>query len=184
MELVDPKLAKDPVVQYLKQINKNHAKPISLPFQNRLRQDDEEGMNEEEADKAKASIAMKSFYITGGFSKAFSKTLQLNSQLNTLVLRRTNMSDANFQVLIPNIHDKLKKLDLSKNPSLSIKSYRFLCGTLMDVRARLTHLNLDGNHIGDQTCGELCTLFSHQRSLKVLNLSKCSISDAGAHHVA
>lgn len=43
----------------------------------------------------------------------------------------------------------LKKLDISKNPSLTIKSYRILWNTLLEMRSRLTHLNLEDNLIGD-----------------------------------
>jgi hypothetical protein len=43
----------------------------------------------------------------------------------------------------------LKKLDISKNPSLSIRSYRILWNTLMEMHCRLTHINLEDNQIGD-----------------------------------
>lgn len=50
------------------------------------------------------------------------------------------------------INQNLKKLDISKNADLTLKSYQMLSRVIIDKKIKLTHLNLDGNEIGDQGC--------------------------------
>ncbi len=79
---------------------------------------------------------------------------------------------------------KLKKLDISRNPTLTIKSYSALFKHFKQIRSKLTHLNLENNEIGDEVCKELCDLILEVGAIQVLNLSKCNITDVGAYHIA
>lgn len=126
----------------------DHIKPARIAFKRNTKFKENEEDNEDQ-ERAKASIALKSYYINNKFASAFSRNLQINDNLNSLILKRTNLTDANFQLLFSNIPVNLKKLDISKNPSLTIRSYRILWNTLIEMRSRLTHLNLEDNHIGD-----------------------------------
>lgn len=78
----------------------------------------------------------------------------------------------------------MKKLDISKNPSLTIKSYKALFKHFVDTRAKITHLNFEGNEIGDDTVKELGEMMMYLRGIQFLNLSKCGITDVGAISLA
>ncbi len=86
--------------------------------------------------------------------------------------------------LIENLPESLRRIDISYNPNITIKSYRHLCQTLLEMRLRITHLSLDSNIIGDQVCQEICTMICSLKSLQVVNLSKCAITCMGALSVA
>jgi Leucine Rich repeat len=96
----------------------------------------------------------------------------------------TKLNDQTFHHLLDNFPWKLKKLDISKNPNLTIKSYRCLFKHFIDVKANLTHLNFEGNEIGDETCRVLCEMIMDMRTIQALNLSKCEITDLGATFLA
>jgi hypothetical protein len=57
---------------------------------------------------------------------------------------------------VDNLPPLLKKLDISKNPQLSAKSYKELSTTLIRVKSKITHLNFEGNEFGDEVTSELC----------------------------
>lgn len=130
------------------------------------------------------TIALKSYYMNGGFADAFANMLKSNVNLSCLVLRNTRLSDDNFIKLGLNLPYHLKKLDISKNPELTMKSYQNVFKHLLDYRIKLTHMSFDGNEIGDEVCKELCTFVTKMGTLAVLNVSKCSISDVGAGYIA
>jgi Leucine-rich repeat (LRR) protein len=60
-----------------------------------------------------------------------------------------------------------------------------LYSKLSSILPELTHLILEGNEIGDESCRIICQLCTKLHyHLAVLNLSKCSITDVGAEYVA
>jgi hypothetical protein len=95
------------------------------------------------------TIALKSYYINGGFADAFANMLKSNANLSCLVLKNTRLSDENLLKLAHNFPIHLKKLDLSKNPELTIKSYTFMFRHLLDLKVKMTHMSFDGNEFGD-----------------------------------
>jgi Ran GTPase-activating protein (RanGAP) involved in mRNA processing and transport len=76
------------------------------------------------------------------------------------------------------------KLDISKNQNLSLKSYKDLTTHLIKVKSKISHLNFEGNEFGDEVCAELCRCFEEIRSVNVLNMSKCNITDYGAQYIS
>ena len=94
------------------------------------------------------------------------------------------MNDQSFNYLLDNFPWKLKKLDISRNPTLTIKSYKALFKHFMDTRAKITHVNMEGNEIGDEVVKELCEMMMYLRGIQFLNLSKCAITDVGAISLA
>ena len=67
---------------------------------------------------------------------------------------------------------------------MTTKSYTLLCEVLIKNKIFITHLNLDGNLIGDKIVSDLCEMIHRLRSIYALNLSKCEITDAGAEEIA
>lgn len=110
--------------------------------------------------------------------------MKINRNLERLTLSNTKLNDLSFNHLLDNLPSKLKKLDISRNPLLTIKSYRALFKHFKQIRTRLTHLNLENNKIGDEICKELCEMVLEVLWIQVLNLSKCNITDVGALHIA
>jgi Ran GTPase-activating protein (RanGAP) involved in mRNA processing and transport len=100
------------------------------------------------------------------------------------VLKSTNLTDSTFQKIIETLPQKLKKLDISYNPNLSLKSYLLLGQILTGLGVQLTSLNIEGNEIGDQACQEVCSIFHKDSSLQTLNMSKCLITDGGVIYLA
>lgn len=88
----EPDKARDPIAQYLIQTVNDNSKPARLAFKKNTKFKENEEDNEDQ-DKAKASIALKSYYISNKFASAFSKNLQINNNLNSLILMRTNLTD-------------------------------------------------------------------------------------------
>lgn len=56
-----------------------------------------------------------------------------------------------------NLPDKLKKLDVSRNPGLSISSYQILGRQILDKYLPIVLLNFEGNEMGDESCKEICS---------------------------
>jgi len=96
------------------------------------------------------------------------------------VLSSTNLSDARFQVLAENMPRNLRTIDVSRNPNLTLKSYRVLADTVSKVKA----FNFEGNAMGDEACQVVCDMVIKLSTVTSLNLSKCSITDTGASHLA
>lgn len=132
----------------------------------------------------KASIGLNSYNVTDQLAEAISQNLKSNYHLNALILKRTNLNDQSFKYILANIPQSLRKLDLSNNPSLSHKSYQDLGTVLKKQNIRLTHINLDGNLVGDTVCMELCETIKCLKALEVLNLSKCNITDISTEQIA
>ncbi len=78
----------------------------------------------------------------------------------------------------------VRKLDISKNPQLSSKSYQLLSDTLLKQKMTISHLSFEGNDMGDESCRVVCDMITRIGSVVILNLSKCNITCAGAEHVA
>lgn len=76
-------------------------------------------------------------------------------------------------------------LDLSRNPCLTPKSYELLKTKLSTVNCELSHLILEGNEMGDESCRLMCEMVSKLLlPMTVLNLSKCNITCLGADAIA
>ena len=78
----------------------------------------------------------------------------------------------------------MKKLDISKNPQLSAKSYKELTATLIKVKSKISHLNFEGNEFGDDVTTDICKCLIDIKNVQVLNLSKCGITDYGAQAIS
>ena len=78
----------------------------------------------------------------------------------------------------------VKKFDLSRNPSLTIKSYELMEEILVKKKFPVTQLILEGNEFGDEGCRVVCNLVLKLKTITILNLSKNSITCAGAEHLA
>jgi hypothetical protein len=103
--------------------------------------------------------------------------LRFNEGLKSLILSSTNLNDKSFQVLVKSLPATLRKLDLSRNPSLTIKSYQLLS----EANCKIKSYNFEGNSFGDDVCEVVCSMVSD--IVTSLNLSKCSITDYGAVHI-
>jgi Leucine-rich repeat (LRR) protein len=108
---------------------------------------------------------VKSYFINPGFADAFSESLKLNKNLHSLALSNNKLVDSTFYQILDNLPPNLKKLDISKNPLLSVKSYKDLCITLLRVKSKLTHLNCEGNNFGDDITAELCKCLGELRGI-------------------
>lgn len=140
----NPKYKKNPILEYLKKINKEGGKPHMLAFKKHYNHED-------------YSYNIKSFNINQNFAKAFSENLKTNTKLNSLVMVRTNLSDESLEQLIVNIPRKLQRLDISYNTQLTVKGYRSLKENfLFDEKRTITYLNFEGNMMGDESCKEVC----------------------------
>ena len=107
------------MVQYLKEVNRMHYPPLTLPFKKtfKLLQDGGESV------KDKSNLGLKSFHINENFAMAFSKNLRFNNSLYALFLKNTSLNDITFGYIVCCLPHGLKKLDLSYNPGLTPKSY-------------------------------------------------------------
>jgi len=78
----------------------------------------------------------------------------------------------------------LKKLDISKNPHLTAKSYKELTTNLLMFKSKITHLSFEGNEIGDEITSDICKCLTELKNVHVLNLSKCGVTDYGAQAIS
>lgn len=78
----------------------------------------------------------------------------------------------------------MKKLDISKNPHLTAKSYKELTSNLLRCKSKITHLSFEGNEIGDEITSDICKCLIELKNVHVLNLSKCGITDYGAQVIS
>ena len=174
---------KDPIIQYLKNAHKNKMPPHKVAFKNKVMSKEEQVSTEVEPDDIVYNL--KAININNQFAQAFAENLKVNQHLNYLILQGNKLNDKTFIELIKSFPSQIKKLDISHNPGLTIKSYKMLYSKLSTILPELSHLILEGNEIGDESCRiicQLCTKLYHH--LAVLNLSKCSITDVGAEYVA
>jgi hypothetical protein len=49
---------------------------------------------------------------------------------------------------------------------------------------KLTHINLEGNNMGDVSIGLLCDMINYVATVQVLNVSKNELTCVGAQHLA
>jgi hypothetical protein len=87
-------------------------------------------------------------------------------------------------MLLKNIPPTVKKFDISRNPSLTIKSYELMEELLVKRKFPVTQLILEGNEFGDEGCRVICNIVLKMKSITILNLSKNSITCAGADYLA
>ena len=50
----------------------------------------------------------------------------------------------------------------------------------MSNSRHIEYLSIEGNHIGDESCKELCEGISQSQHIKIINLSQNNITDIGA----
>ena len=55
---------------------------------------------------------------------------------------------------------------------------------LISIKSEITHLNFEGNEMGDENCKELCLMVAELNTPLVLNRSKCAITDIGGAYLA
>ena len=82
----------------------------------------------------------------------------MNKHLSQLVLKRAGMTDQSFAPLALNFPSKIERLDLSHNPALTAKSYQLLSEMVLDHYIKLTHINMEGNGMGDSNVGILADM--------------------------
>lgn len=73
---------------------------------------------------------------------------------------------------------------MSENPGLTVKSYKLLSDVVIDGYIKLTHINFEGNSMGDISLGHICDMVNYVCSVTVLNVSKNNLTCAGALHLA
>jgi hypothetical protein len=91
--------------------------------------------------------------------------LKINRNLERLTLHNTKLNDQSFHHLLENFPWKLKKLDISRNSDLTLKSYKTLFKHFVDTKAKISHINLEGNEIGDDIVKELCDMMMYFRGI-------------------
>ena len=121
MDQISQSPSQDPMLEYLKEVDRSKIPPHQIPFKSisSPRITFEESLNQ----TARKGLGLKSYYISDNFANAFSQNLRLNNGLTSLILCSTNLNDQSFAKLIENLPVKLKKLDISRNPNLTIKAY-------------------------------------------------------------
>lgn len=132
----------------------------------------------------KRGLGVKSYFINNDFAEAFSENLKVNKSLHSLALSNNKLSDTTFYQILDNMPPNLMRLDISQNPNLSMKSYKMLTAHLMKVKSKISHLNFEGNEFGDEICSEICKCIIELKTVHVLNMSKCGITDYGANHIS
>lgn len=155
---------KDPIVSYLKEVNKNKLLPRKMPFQ-RPPGHEEEDLKSNDSGRPANTLALKSYYLNPGYADAFAKNLKSNGSLTCLILRNTKLTDETFGKIAHNFPHHLKKLDISENPNLTLASYKLMCHMLTERKAKLTHMSFDKNEFGDQSCQEICTFLIKMGSI-------------------
>jgi len=61
-----------------------------------------------------------------------------------------------------------------------VRSYKLLSDIVIDGYIKLTHINLEGNNMGDASLGHLCEMINYICSVTMLNVSKNNLTCAGA----
>ncbi len=94
---------KNPLIEYLKQVDDDKDIPHVIAFKKPQNPED-------------FTYNLKSFYINDNFAKAFSENLKTNQKLSSLILTRNHLSDEKFSLMIKSLPIKLQRLDVSNNP--------------------------------------------------------------------
>lgn len=104
------------------------------------------------SDKTRAdSLDFKSFYIRKEQATSIAAGLQQSRFIKNVKLRNCGLTDDVFLTIIEKLdHYSLKQLDISYNPNLTNKSYEALANIILDKRCDLTHLDVEGNQMGDK----------------------------------
>ncbi len=87
-----------------------------------------------------------------------SQNLKYNTNLTQLVLKRSGLTDLTLGKMVENFAPGLKRLDLSMNPALTLKSYKKIEEVLIEKKVALTHINMEGNGFGDASLETLCKM--------------------------
>ena len=110
--------------------------------------------------------------------------LKYNNYLDILILQDNNISDYSFELLLKNIPPTVKKFDISRNTNLTVKSYELMEELLVKRKFPVNQLIMEGNEFGDEGCRVICNIVLKMKTITILNLSKNSITCAGADYLA
>ena len=112
-------------------------------------------------------------YNLGSFYGAIMSDMLAESvETRTLHLRNNRLTDEAVVKLLKQNSSSLISLDLSQNPKIWTLSYGCIGEILDDQYRVLTHLNLEGNNMGDENFIEIAKYSKFSQTLKVLRVCK------------
>ena len=141
------KIGKSPMIEYLKQVEKDRLLPHFMPFMNL-----EEATTEGRYSNG-LKYSLKAFYINMRVAPSIASAIINLEHLQSMSLTDTNLSEESFMIIMKAVPQKLTSLNLSENEHLSPK-----CFTYLHQFKRLANLTLEKCNINDKTLALLLDL--------------------------
>ena len=141
------KIGKSPMIEYLKQVEKDRLLPHFMPFMNL-----EEATTEGRYSNG-LKYSLKAFNVNMRVAPSIARALINLEQLQSMSLIDTNLSEESFMIIMKATPQKLTSLNLSENEHLTPK-----CFTYLHQFKRLAHLTLEKCNINDKTLALLLDL--------------------------
>lgn len=142
---------KSPILEYLKQVDKDKQLPLFVPFKNVANASD--FLKSEQTPTSRTTglkFVLDSFNITCEIAPSLAQSLKNVNRLQMLSLVDSMLCDQSFDIIVREIPHSLISLDLSRNEHLTAKSY----DKLQAIR-NLRYLNVEQNYMGDECLAAL-----------------------------
>jgi hypothetical protein len=133
---------KDPIIEYVRETYKKKLPPHKIAFKKqRIKNHD---INKEDDDHEDVKYDLSGITFSIRFAEAFSVNLRYNSYLEHIIMHNNNLNDTSFSLLISYLPGTVRKLEISKNPGLTPKSYQLLSEVVVKQRMSISHMCFDG----------------------------------------
>ena len=127
------------------------------------------------------NLDLHEFSMGDQYAQALSTSLQMTKSIETISLQANRLTDKSLQAitdfLCQNRH--VHAVDMSNN-SFTSKGMKLFRPVLADACSTITELHLGHNTLRDRGVQQLCTALEQNSSLKLLDLAKIHMKDAGA----